>query len=254
MDDKENMLNLKDTNEEFERPDGDNEHEHQSEDRDRTKRLKEEILNYLNEKDYRKLRDETSDLHPADLAAVLEDLDENNLLVVFRLLRKDTATDAFTFMSDDARAELVEGFSDAEIVNTIEEIGLDDAADMLEDMPASVVKRVLAKSSAKTRESLNKLLHYPEYSAGSIMTPEYIRFRKEMDVKDALNEIRKQGPEAETVYSGYVVEHNRLLGVVSTRDLLLSEPEVPLEEIMDDHVVTVKVTDDQEFVARQLAK
>ena len=254
MDDKENMLNLKDTNEEFERPDGDNEHEHQSEDRDRTKRLKEEILNYLNEKDYRKLRDETSDLHPADLAAVLEDLDENNRLVVFRLLRKDTATDAFTFMSDDARAELVEGFSDAEIVNTIEEIGLDDAADMLEDMPASVVKRVLAKSSAKTRESLNKLLHYPEYSAGSIMTPEYIRFRKEMDVKEALNEIRKQGPEAETVYSGYVVEHNRLLGVVSTRDLLLSEPEVPLEEIMDDHVVTVKVTDDQEFVARQLAK
>ena len=109
------------------------------EDRARTKKMKSELLAFLMKKKYKELRDATSEMHPADLAAILEDLDENNRLVVFRLLRKDAATEAFTFMEDEARAELVEGFSDAEIVNTIEEISLDEAADMLEDMPASVV-------------------------------------------------------------------------------------------------------------------
>ncbi len=229
-------------------------HEHDADDHERTRKLKASLLSYLMKKQYKELRDETSDMHPADLAAVLEELDENNRLVVFRLLRKDAATEAFTYMADWARSELVEGFSDAEIVNTLEEISLDDAADMLEDMPASVVKRVLAKSSRKTRESLNKLLHYPEYSAGSIMTPEFVRFRKDMAVSDALQAIRKQGPDAETVYLGYVVEHNMLLGVVSAKSLLLSDADKPISEIMDDNLVTVKVTDDQEYVARQLQK
>ncbi len=228
--------------------------EHMVEDEDRTKRLKTKILYLLMKKKYTELREETLDMHPADLASVLEDLDENNRLVVFRLLRKDVATEAFTFMSDDARAELVEGFSDAEIVNTIEEISLDEAADMLEDMPASVVKRVLAKSSRETRESLNRLLHYPEYSAGSIMTPEYVRFRAGIDVKEAMQAIREQGPDAETVYTCYVVQKNKLLGVVTARDLLLSDPDTPISEIMDDNVISVNVTDDQEYVARQLAK
>ena len=228
--------------------------EYEAEDAERTKRYKSKILSYLMKKKYKELREETLDMHPADLASVLEHLDENNRLVVFRLLRKDVATEAFTFMSDDARSELVEGFSDAEIVNTIEEISLDEAADMLEDMPASVVKRVLAKSSRETRESLNRLLHYPEYSAGSIMTPEYIRFRLDMDVSGAMQAIREQGPDAETVYTGYVVDRNKLLGVVTARDLLLSDPVTPIQEIMDDNIITVKVTDDQEYVARQLAK
>ena len=231
-----------------------NSHEHEAEDFERTRRLKQQILGLRMKKKYKELRDATSDMHPADLASVLEELDENNRLVVFRLLRKDAATEAFTFMSDDARSELVEGFSDAEIVNTIEEISLDDAADMLEDMPASVVKRVLAKSSKKTRDSLNKLLHYPEYSAGSIMTPEYIRFRENLTVRQALEEIRKQGPDAETVYTGYVVDKNRLKGVVSARDLLLNDPDTPIRDLMDENLVCVKVTDDQEYVAHQLAK
>ena len=228
--------------------------EHIAEDEERTKRLKSNILNALMKKKYKELREMTLEMHPADLASVLEDLDENNRLVVFRLLRKDVATEAFTFMSDDVRAELVEGFSDAEIVNTIEEISLDEAADMLEDMPASVVKRVLAKSSRETRESLNKLLHYPEYSAGSIMTPEYVRFRSDMDVAGAMLAIREQGPDAETVYTCYVVDRNKLLGVVTARDLLLSDPDTKISELMDENVITVKVTDDQEYVARQLAK
>ena len=229
-------------------------HEHDADDHEKTKRLKNTVLGLLMKKQYRELREVTSDMHPADLASVLESLDENNRLVVFRLLRKDAATEAFTYMVDWARAELVEGFSDAEIVNTLEEISLDDAADMLEDMPASVVKRVLAKSSRSTRESLNRLLHYPDYSAGSIMTPEFVRFRAGMSVGDALREIRVQGPEAETVYTGYVVDRNSLLGVVSAKDLLLNDTDTQITDIMDDHPVTVKVTDDQEFVARQLQK
>ncbi len=215
---------------------------------------KNRLLTCLLKKQYKELREMTTDMHPADLAAVLEDFDENNRLVIFRLLRKDIATEAFTYLTDETRNDLVEGFSDAEIVNTLEEISLDDAADMLEDMPASVVKRVLAKSSKTTRESLNKLLHYPEYSAGSMMTPEYIRFRKSDLVGDALNTIRKEGSDAETVYTGFVVDRNRLLGVVSARDLLLSDLETPVTEIMDDNVITVKVTDDQEDVARQMQK
>ena len=133
-------------------------------------------------------------------------------------------------------------------------MSLDDAADLLEDMPAGVVKRVLEKSSKQTRESLNKLLNYPESSAGSLMTPEYVRLKKEMNVRQALDAIRRQGENAETVYINYVVERNRLKGVVSARDLLLADPDTPLVDIMDDNVVTVKVTDDQEFVAREMQR
>ena len=117
-----------------------------------------------------------------------------------------------------------------------------------------MVKRVLEKSSKQTRESLNKLLNYPESSAGSLMTPEYVRLKKEMNVRQALDAIRRQGENAETVYINYVVERNRLKGVVSARDLLLADPDTPLVDIMDDNVVTVKVTDDQEFVAREMQR
>lgn len=215
---------------------------------------KSRLLTLLLKKQYKELRELTTEMHPADLAAVLEDFDENNRLVIFRLLRKDVATEAFTYLSDEVRNDLVEGFSDAEIVNTLEEISLDDAADMLEDMPAGVVKRVLAKSSKSTRESLNKLLHYPEYSAGSIMTPEYIRFRKSDTVKDAFRTIRRDGADAETVYTGFVVDKNKLIGVISAKDLLLSDPDTPITDLMDENIITVNVTDDQEDVARQMKK
>ncbi len=217
-------------------------------------RTKNHIQDLLIERDYMQLREETSEMHPADLAAVLNDFDENQRLIVFRLLRKDVATEAFPYMSEEAFNELVEGFSDSEIVSTIEELSLDDAADMLEDMPASVVKRVLAKSSKKTRDSLNKLLRYPEYSAGSIMTPEFIRLHEKDTVADALAEIRRQGPDAETVYTCYVVEKSRLLGFVSVKDILLAESDTPITDIMDDNIICARVTDDQEEVAMQMRK
>ena len=215
---------------------------------------KSRLLKLLVKKQYVKLREVTEEEQPADLAELLEELDENNRLVVFRLLKKDVATEAFAYMSDEARDDLVNAFSDVELVSAIEDMSLDDAADLLEDMPAGVVKRVLEKSSKQTRESLNKLLNYPESSAGSLMTPEYVRLKKEMNVRQALDAIRRQGENAETVYINYVVERNRLKGVVSARDLLLADPDTPLADIMDDNVVTVKVTDDQEFVAREMQR
>ena len=215
---------------------------------------KSRLLKLLVKKQYVKLREVTEEEQPADLAELLEELDENNRLVVFRLLKKDVATEAFAYMSDEARDDLVNAFSDVELVSAIEEMSLDDAADLLEDMPAGVVKRVLEKSSKQTRESLNKLLNYPESSAGSLMTPEYVRLRKDMTVSDAFAAIRKQGENAETIYTCYVVERNRLLGVVSARSLLLADPAAPITDIMDDNVVTVKVTDDQEFVAREMQR
>ena len=174
--------------------------------------------------------------------------------MVFRLLKKEVATEAFAYMSDEARDDLVNAFSDVELVSAIEEMSLDDAADLLEDMPAGVVKRVLEKSSRETRESLNKLLNYPESSAGSLMPPEYVRLRMDMTVEQAFAAIRKQGENAETVYTCYVVESNRLQGVVSARNLLLADPKTPITEIMEDNLVTVKVTDDQEFVAREMQR
>ena len=215
---------------------------------------KSRLLKMLVKKQYVKLREVTEEEQPADLAELLEELDENNRLVVFRLLKKEVATEAFAYMSDEARDDLVNAFSDVELVSAIEEMSLDDAADLLEDMPAGVVKRVLEKSSRETRESLNKLLNYPESSAGSLMTPEYVRLRMDMTVEQAFAAIRKQGENAETVYTCYVVERNRLKGVVSARDLLLADPDTPLVDIMDDNVVTVKVTDDQEFVAREMQR
>ena len=215
---------------------------------------KSRLLKLLVKKQYVKLRDATEDMQPADLAELLEELDENNRLVVFRLLKKEVAAEAFTYMSDEARDDLVEAFSDVELISAIEEMSLDDAADMLEDMPASVVKRVLEKSSPQTRESLNKLLNYPENSAGSLMTLEYVRLRKDMDVRGAFAAIRQQGEQAETLYTCYVVEKNRLLGVVSVRSLLLADLDTPIRDIMDDNVITVKVTDDQEYVSREMQR
>ena len=218
------------------------------------KLTKSRLLKLLVKKQYVKLREVTEDMQPADLAELLEELDENNRLVVFRLLKKEVATEVFTYMSDEARDELVDEFSDVELITAIEEMSLDDAADLLEDMPAGVVKRVLEKSSPQTRESLNKLLHYPENSAGSLMTLEYVRLRKEMNVKQAFAAIRQQGEQAETLYTCYVVDKNRLLGIVSVRSLLLAELDTPITEIMDENVIAVRVTDDQEFVSREMQR
>ena len=216
---------------------------------------KSRLLKLLIKKQYVKLREVTEEEQPADLAELLEELDENNRLVVFRLLKKEVATEAFAYMSDEARDDLVNAFSDVELVSAIEEMSLDDAADLLEDMPAGVVKRVLEKSSRETRESLNKLLNYPESSAGSLMTPEYVRLRMDMTVEQAFAAIRKQGENAETVYTCYVVgPRRRLLGVVTVREMLLTAPETIIDTLMDTNPIHVHTHDDQEEIAKMFSR
>ena len=211
-----------------------------------------QLKELLDTKQYRQLRELTEDMQPADLAEAMEEMDVQQRLLLFRLMKKDVAAEIFAWLGPEARGELIEKFSDAELTAALEEMALDDAADILEEMPASVVKRVLARSSKKTRDSLNRLLNYPADSAGSIMTPEYIRLRKDMTVPQALELIRREGENSETVYTLYVTERNKLLGVVSARDLLLAGPEQTMEELMDDNVISVQVTDDKEEVAKEL--
>ncbi len=210
------------------------------------------VLELLAQKDYKHLRDLSEELQPADLAELLEDMEQKQRLLVFRLLQKEVAAEAFAYMEPDARGELVEALSDAKLTEVLEEMALDDAADVLEEMPASVVKRVLANSSKETREILNKLLHYPEDSAGSIMNAEYVRLGKDLTVDEAFGVIRRVGENAETVYICYVVERNRLIGVVTARDLMLASPEDTVQELMDENVIAVQVTDDKEYVANEM--
>ena len=215
---------------------------------------KNDLLRLLLKRQYRELREATEQVQPVDLAEILEDMDENNRLVAFRLLRKSVAAEVFSYLDPDVRADMVEAFSDAELRTALEQMSLDDAADFLEDMPASVVQRILEKSSKKTRDSLNKLLHYPEDSAGSIMTPEYVRLRRDDTVSQAFDTIRRYGENAETVYTCFVVEKHRLIGVVSAKDLMLADLDEKIADIMDENVITVKVTDDKEFVAREMQR
>lgn len=215
---------------------------------------KQNLLEMIFRKKYEEYREATEELQPADLARILDQMDKNNRLVAFRLLKKDVATEAFAYMDPDIRMDMVEGFTDAELMRALERMSLDDATDLLEDMPASVVKRVLAQSDPKTRESLNRLLHYPEDSAGSIMTPEYVRLRSTQTVTEALNTIRQVGNKAETVYTCFVVLRSRLVGVVSAKDLLLADPDDKIADIMDDNIIFCRVTDDQEYVSREMQR
>ena len=215
---------------------------------------KNDLLRLLLKRQYRELREATEQVQPVDVAEILEDMDENNRLVAFRLLRKSVAAEVFSYLDPDVRADMVEAFSDAELRTALEQMSLDDAADFLEDMPASVVQRILEKSSKKTRDSLNKLLHYPEDSAGSIMTPEYVRLRRDDTVSQAFDTIRRYGENAETVYTCFVVEKHQLIGVVSAKDLMLADLDEKIADIMDENVITVKVTDDKEFVAREMQR
>ena len=212
------------------------------------------ILELLENKDFPQLGNLLKDMNPADVAELFEDLPREKMALVFRLLPKELAADAFAYMNPDEQTVLVEAFSDKELHDVVNELYVDDAADMIEEMPASLVKRILRHTDAETRVLINQILNYPKDSAGSIMTMEYVDLKRGMTVEEAFDRIRAIGVEKETVYTCYVVERNRLLGVVSARSLLLSDLNTPIADIMDDNVVTVKVTDDQEYVAREMQR
>lgn len=204
----------------------------------------------LDEKQYRQLREKINDLNEADIAEYLEELPEEKRLLVFRMLQKDVASDVFAFLPVDIQEIIINSITDTELGNIVEDLYVDDAVDMLEELPASVVRRVLKNAKPDTRSLINQFLKYPENSAGSIMTAEYLSLKKEMQVHDAFDYIRAHGQDSETIYVLFVTDNQRHLeGVVTVKDLLMNPYEAKIGDIMEDNVIKCVTTDDQEDVA-----
>ena len=208
----------------------------------------------LEEKKYASLKDVLVTMNPADVAAIFEEIADERLPRLFRLLPKEQAAETFVEMEPEQQELLIRGFSDAELREVIEELYVDDAVDLVEEMPANVVKRILAQADPQMRKEINDLLRYPENSAGSIMTTEYVSLRPQMTVAEAITRIRRTGVDKETIYTCYVTEGGKLLGTVSVKDLLLcGDDSTKVSEIMDENVISVSTLTDQEEVAKMLS-
>ncbi len=217
--------------------------------------MSERLLELLEGKKYLEAGRILKDLMPADAAALLSEMPEGKMPLVFRLLPKELAADAFAYMDPDVQELLVRAFSDKELDEVMNGLFLDDTVDMLEEMPANVVKRVLSHVDADTRKMINQILNYPKDSAGSIMTMEYVDLKRTMTVAEAFERIRRTGIEKETVYTCYVTDSRRKLeGIVTVKDLLLSPKDEVIRNIMETNVKFVSTHTDQEEAARQLSK
>ncbi|MGI6688924.1 MAG: magnesium transporter [Christensenellales bacterium] len=207
------------------------------------------------EKRHGQLRGALMMINPVDIAEYMKKLDAENLLLMFRILPKDASAEVFSYMDSDQRETLVESIGDKEITALINEMFLDDAVDFLEELPANAVKRVLQHTDPKTRAIINEFLHYPENSAGSLMTIEYCEFSPEMNVRDALQTIKKTGVDKETVYTLYLVDKQRkLVGTVPLHKALVVEEDTPLSKLVDPSMIAVTTLDDQELVADTVRK
>ena len=220
------------------------------------KTLKTMLANLDDAKKYQSLRDVMETLPAPDLAAVFEDLPAEKLPVLFRLCPKDLAAEVFTELTPKTQQALIDGLSDTELKAVVDDLFVDDATDLVEEMPANVVKRILAQADPATRRMINELLKYPEDSAGGVMTTELMELRPEMTVQDAMEAIRKNGFDKETINNCYVTDASRrLIGVVSLRALVLAkDTDTPIRDLMDANVVSVSTTTDQEEVSRLFEK
>ena len=214
------------------------------------------LLKMLEEKKYSTLRDILITMNPADVAGLFDGLEEKHIPVMFRLLPKEQAAETFVVMEPEAQQLLIQGFSDNELREVLDELYVDDAADLVEEMPANVVRRILAQADPEMRSSINQILRYPENSAGALMTMEYVSLRPDMTVEEAILRIRRQGVDKETIYTCYVLDKDRtLLGIVTVKDLLLAESDdTEIREIMTSNIISVTTQDDQEEVAKMFSK
>lgn len=218
-------------------------------------RTRQEIEKLLEEKQYTRLRQLAAELNDADIAAAMEEMEEKDLLKMFRILPKSMAADVFSYLEVESQQFIITSLSERDAADIIDNLMSDDAADLLEEMPANVVKKLLASASPDTRRDINHLLRYPEDSAGSIMTVEYMDFKEDYTVADAIAKIRKTGMDSETINICYVLDKKRtLVGTVALRYLLLSEPEAIIGEMMHENVISLNTLMDQEEVARQFKK
>ena len=213
------------------------------------------IQEMMQKKEYKLLREILNDMNPADIAVIFEDLPEESYPILFRILAKELAAEVFVELDSDTQKLLIHGFSDNELKEVLEELYIDDTVDIIEEMPANVVKRILRHSDKETRQSINQILKYPKDSAGSIMTIEFIDLKMDMTVEDAFTRIRRIAIDKETIYTCYVIDKNRkLIGLVSVKDLLLNDYSSTIEEIMETNVIYVNTLDDKEEVAKKFSK
>ncbi|MBO5440368.1 MAG: magnesium transporter [Clostridia bacterium] len=208
----------------------------------------------IENKDFSGIKDLLKDMEPMDISIVLQEFPKK-IALLFRLLPKDLAADVFVEMDTDSQEVLLSSFTDTELKAVMDEIYIDDTVDIIEEMPANVVKRILFNSDAETRKIINDILNYPDDSAGSIMTTEYVKLDEDITVEDALKRIRRTGIDKETIYTCYVTSPNRrLLGYVTAKQLLLADEEMIISEIMDTNIIFVNTHEDKEIVAKEMSK
>ena len=213
------------------------------------------IRELLETKQYTRLRQKISDMNIADIAALMEELEEEELLKVFRILPKSMAADVFSYLEVDNQQFIITSLSEKDAASIIDNLMADDATDLLEEMPANIVKKLLASASADTRRDINHLLRYPEDSAGSIMTVEFVDLKEGQTVTQAIERIRKLGVDSETINICYVLDNQRKLkGTIALRYLLLTNPDNKIGDIMHENVISIHTLMDQEEVARQFQK
>ena len=217
--------------------------------------LSEMLVSLIRGKKYASVRDAMETMHAADIAAVLGDCTKEQVPLLFRLLPKELAAETFSQMEEDKKELLIQSFSDSELKEVVDELYVDDAVDLVEEMPASVVKRILRQAEPEKRKLINEILKYPEDSAGSIMTTEYVSLRPDMTVEDAIKRIRRTGVDKETINTCYVTDNNRkLIGIVTVRTLLLAEETDIMKDIMTEDVISALTTDDREKVSLDFVK
>ncbi|MBQ7202631.1 MAG: magnesium transporter [Eubacterium sp.] len=217
--------------------------------------LVEQIKEHYERRELSKIKEILNEINPVDIAVLLEEFPENQRLLFFRLLPKEEAADTFVELDGDTQEALIHAISDTELREVLDEIYLDDAVDIIEEMPATLVKRILKNTDSETRNSINILLKYPDDSAGSMMTPEYVDLKKDMTVEDAFKRIRRTGVDKETVYTCYVTDASRhLLGVTTVKDLLLHDYDDIIEDFMETNVIYLNTLDDQELAAQYFDK
>lgn len=213
------------------------------------------ILSLLGDKKYPTIRDILTTMNAVDIAFLFNELDDERIPLLFRLLPKELAAEVFVEMDEESQELLIRGFSDAELKEVVDELYVDDAVDIVEEMPANVVKRILRQADPEMRKMINNILQYPEDSAGSIMTTEYVSLRPEMTVEDAIKRIRRNVVEKETIYTCYITDKNRtLIGMISLKELLVAEDDTIIEDVMETNVICVDTLTDQEEVAQMFNK
>lgn len=217
--------------------------------------ITQEILSLYQNKEYKEIKKEFEEINPADIAGIFDEFSDEQRILLFRLLPKEEAADTFVELDSETQETMIRAFSDTELRDVIDELYLDDTVDIIEEMPATIVKRILKNTDSQTRASINTLLKYPEDSAGSIMTPEFVDLKETSTVEDAFKRIRRTGVDKETIYTCYVTDKSRhLIGVTTVKELLLHEHDDIIQDFMETNVIYVNTHDDKEEAARLFGK